>query len=187
MASAGAPIQDTSLVREVFMHVTRDLGAILGLEFELSGQIVERLRARPAGKRVIHISFKLGFEREGGSRRYGALLVPLPEAVTMAGSLLMLSGEAIARRRAEPNLDLAAKDALLEIGSMVAAAASTALAESGVAGVTVRSEGCQGVRADVRPAFPYEEGAELVVGRASACLPPFAPFEMLLLLPDVTQ
>ena len=185
MASARAPIQDTTLVREVFARVTRDLTAILGLELELSGQLVERLRFRPAGKRQIHLSFKLGFEREGQARRHGALLVPLPEAATMAGSLLMLPGEAIARCRASTSLDLAAKDALLEIGSMVAAACSTALAELGVAGVSVRSEGCQGVRADVRPAFPYEEGSELVVGRASASIGPFPPFEMLLLLPEL--
>lgn len=184
MAST-APLQDTTLVREAFARMTRDLTAILGIDLDLAGQLVERMRFRPAGRREIHISFKLAFERERGPRRFGALLVPLPEAVTMAGSLLMLPGEVIARRRASSSLDLAAKDALLEIGCMIAAACSGALAEVGVAGVSVRSEGCQGVRPDVRPAFPYEEGSELVVGRASACIQPFAPFEMLLLLPQL--
>lgn len=185
MASPGAPIQDTTLVREVFGRVTKDLTALLGVEVDLSGQVVERLRFRPAGRRVIHISFKLGFEREGQPRRFGALLVPLAEAVTLAGSLLMLSGDAIARRRGASSLDLASKDALLEIGSMIAAACSSALAEVGAAGISVRFEGCQGVRPDVRPALPYVEGSELVIGRASACIDPFAPFEMLLLLPDL--
>jgi hypothetical protein len=185
MPSTGSTVQDATLVRATFARIAHDLTAILGTRLDVAGQVVERQCFRPAGKRLIHISFRLGFEREGGSKRHGALLVPLPEAVTMASSLLMLSGEAIARRRAESSLDLAAKDALLEIGCMIAASSSSALAEAGLAGVTVCSEGCQGVRPDVRPAFPYVEGNELVVGRGSAALEPFAPFELLLLLPDL--
>ena len=49
----------------------------------------------------------------------------------------------------------------------------------------MHSEGCQGVRADVRPAFPYEEGSELIVARVGACFDPFPPFELILMLPPV--
>jgi len=47
----------------------------------------------------------------------------------------------------------------------------------------VRSEGCQGVRADVRPAFAYDEGSELIVGRAHMTLHDFDPFGVVLMLP----
>ena len=53
----------------------------------------------------------------------------------------------------------------------------------GVEGVQVGSEGCQGVKPDVRPALEYIEGDELVLGRAEAQIGDFDPFEMLLMIP----
>ena len=39
------------------------------------------------------------------------------------------------------------------------------------------------MRSSVRPAFPYVEGTELVVGRATARVHEFPPFEMITMLP----
>ena len=51
--------------------------------------------------------------------------------------------------------------------------------------VRVDSAGCQGVRPDIRPAFPYVEGQPLLVGVAESSLAGFEPFEMLLVLPEL--
>jgi len=103
----------------------------------------------------------------------------------MASLLLMRSEEEIAERRGLQHLDAAQKDALLEIGSLIGASLNTAVAELGLAGWSARSEGCQGVRAGVRPAFPYEEGSELIAGRAAGRIAGFPDFELLLLLPPL--
>ena len=49
--------------------------------------------------------------------------------------------------------------------------------------LSVTSKGCQGVRADVRPAFPYEEGAELLVVRAKTKVHDFPSFELIGMFP----
>jgi len=72
---------------------------------------------------------------------------------------------------------------MLEIDDMIASATASALAEHGVARWSVRSAGCQGVRAGIRPAFPYVEGSELVVGRVAARVEPFPAAELVLVLP----
>lgn len=183
MATTRVPIEDATLIRGVLTRVARELATMIGHELALEPPAVERALARPAGKGAVHISFKLALEREGGSKRFGALLVPLADAITLASYLLMTPEDALARRRAETRLDPALKDAMLELGSLIASAGQTALAEIGAAGWSMSAEGCQGVRADVRPAFPYSEGSALAVGRARARLEPFEPFELLLILP----
>jgi hypothetical protein len=179
------PLTDSGLIQAILGRMAQDLGMLMGHDLELNGLDVSRARTRPAGKDRIHISFKLGLTQDGGAKRFGALLVPLPEAITMAGFLLMMPLESLAPRRNDSALDSALKDALLEIGNMIGSASNTALASLGAAGFAMRSEGCQGVRPDVRPAFPYQEGAELVVGRATARFEPFPPFELILMLPPL--
>jgi hypothetical protein len=186
VAAKPTSLQDSALIRTLLERVAQDLGAILGRELVLTALDITRARSRPAGRGQVHISFKLGLTKEGGPKRFGALLVPLPEAITMAGCLLMLSEETLAARREESTLDLATKDALLEIGNVIGAAGGTALAALGAAGWSLQSEGCQGVRAGVRPAFPYEEGSDLVVARIGTTFDPFPPFELLLMLPPVS-
>ena len=178
-------VRDAQLVRGVLDRITQDLGAVMGCELALERTDVERVRSRPAGTGKVHISFKLGLGKEGGAVRHGCLLVPLPEAITMAGLLLMIPEEVLDAQREAMVLADSLKGAMLEIGNMVAAASSTALAGLGAAGWSVQSEGCQGVRADVRPAFPYEEGSELVVGRITARIDPFPSFAMILMLPTL--
>lgn len=156
---------------------------ILGHEVDLDDVRIERVQSRPAGPGQVHISFKLGFQAQDYRVDYGALLVPLPEAITMACLILMMPDETVMARRKEPTLDSTLKDAMLEIGNMIGGATNTAVAESGYLSWTARSVGCQGVRAGVRPAFPYEEGHELVVARARAKVGHFPEFELLLILP----
>ena len=180
-----ARIQDSALIGAILDRVSHSLAAITGCGLGHGGLTVARERTRPAGRSAIHISFKLCFDHDGGRTLYGALLVPLPEAITMACYLLMMPEDAAASRRAEPTPDPCLKEAMLEIGSLIASACNTALAALGAAGWTVRSEGCQGVRANVRPAFPYAEDDELVVGRVTARLAPFPPFELIVMLPPV--
>lgn len=174
---------DAQLVGAILRRLNLDLGMMLGRELAFAAPRLERARTRPAGQGSIHISFKLAFRPEGGEHRHGALLVPLASAITMACSLLMMPEETVMQRREEAVLDPALKDAMLEIGSMIGGATNTVLAELGLAGWSARSEGCQGVRADVRPAFSYPEGSELVVGRVATTFEPFPPFELLLLVP----
>ena len=176
---------DTQLLGGILRRIHTDLSMMLGHELEFGAPAVERQRARPIGKGTVHISFKLGFQDGSGETRHGCLLVPLAEAITMACFLLMIAEENVAARRTEPALDATQKDALLEIGSMIGGAANTALAELGLAGWSVRTEGCQGVRADVRPAFPYEDGAELLVAELSAALAPYPSFRLCLMVPPL--
>jgi hypothetical protein len=185
MTTPAVAVTDPALVGGILRRLNADLGMILGRELVFAAPRLERVGARPAGKGCIHISFKLAFRSESGAKRHGALLVPLPDAITMACFLLMIPEETVTARREETSLDTALKDAMLEIGNMIGGATNTALAELGLAGWSARSEGCQGVRADVRPAFPYTEGSELVVARVETNLEPFAPFELLLLLPPM--
>lgn len=183
MATTRAPIDDATLITGLLARITSELGTMIGHELVVEAPAVERAHTRPAGKGQVHVSFKLALGRADGSKRFGALLVPLAEAITMASYLLMTPDDELPRRRAETQLDPALKDAMLELGSLIASACRTALAEIGAAGWSMSAEGCQGVRADVRPAFPYSEGSALAVGRARARLEPFEPFELLLILP----
>jgi hypothetical protein len=186
MTHATSPrIQDTRLISTILERVGQSLEAILGCDLVRSGLTVARERTRPAGEATIHISFKLGFSQGGGRRLHGALLLPLPDAITMACYLLMMPEDAVLSRRHELTLDPPLKQAMLELGNLIGSASTTAMAYLGAAGWSVRSEGCQGVRADVRPAFPYDEGDELVVGRVTGRLVPFPPFELILMVPPL--
>jgi hypothetical protein len=176
--------QDEQLVAGILERLTEELASFFGRPIELTSRQVERATTRPAGKGVIHISFRLTFTQDG-TERHGALLLPLPEAITLADLLLLAPEEDLGRHRQEATLDGTLKGAMLEVGNMIGAAVHAALPGLGLSSWSVRSEGCQGVRADVRPAFPYTEGSELIVGRVTASIRPFPPFELLLILPAI--
>lgn len=171
------------MVAAILARIGEDLGMMLGHDVEFAVPRVERARTRPAGTGKVHISFKLGFVPRTGGKRHGAVLVPLPDAITMSCFLLMIPDESVASRRTETAPDATLKDALLEIGNMIGGAVNTALDTLGLAGWSARTEGCQGVRPGVRPAFPYEEGSELVVARVGMLLAPFPVFDLILILP----
>jgi hypothetical protein len=183
--TAPTTIQDDALIAGVLDRLAAELATMMGHELALSAPKVERATTRPAGKGQVHISFKLGLVRDGGAKSHGALLVPLPDAITMAGFLLMMPEESVPGLRAQTELEPAIKDAMLELGNLVASAGQSALIDLGALGWSLVSEGCQGVRADVRPAFPYREGEPLIVGRAQARLEEFTAFELIVVLPPL--
>lgn len=175
---------DERFAQECVRRVAADLSMITDRPFAIESVRVERVNVRPAGAGVVHISFKLATQR-GSDIRHGAMIVPFEHAVSLGSWLLMMNDEDVARRKAAQTLDQTTKDALQEIGNFVASACDAALRSLGVEDVRVRSEGCQGVRAGVRPAFHYAEGSELVVGRARATLGTSAPFEIITMLPPM--
>ena len=171
-------------IEEIFERIAGDLAMIADREFSIASIETERMDSRPAGEGEIHISFKLGFETPDGNQ-HGCLLIPLRDAICLSCYLMMVSDDAVAKKRDETDLDSTTKDAMLEVGNFVAGATDSGLRALGVEGVTVGSEGCQGVKPDVRPALVYTDGTTLAVGRAKAKLHDFPEFEMLLILPDL--
>src|SRR5688500_23569 len=117
--SLSASAADTALIGTVLRCVASDLGVILGEPFYIENERVERVHERPAGSGKIHISFKLGLKSDNARIKHGTLLMPLPEAITMACLLLMIPSETVALRRNESKLDAGLKDAMLEIGNMI--------------------------------------------------------------------
>lgn len=172
-------------VEEVFLRISGDLGLIADRRIEVGPVATEVANARPAGRGKIHVSFRLGFEQAEGLL-HGALLVPLPDAITLGCYLMMVPDEAVKAKRALTTLDTGLKDALMEVANFIGGATDAALRGLGVEGLKVHSEGCQGVRADVRPALGYVEGAALLVGRSMLQIHTWAPFEAVLILPELT-
>lgn len=179
-------LDDFTLVQTILARVQSDLGAIIDRELALEDVRAERAASRPAGADAVHVSFKLAFRR-GDAERHGCLLVPLPDALTLAGYLQMLPDPVVEERRELDAPDAATKDAILEIGNMIGAAVEAALKSLHLESWSARSAGCQGVRAHVRPAFPYMEGDALVVGRARLGVEPFPAFETILMLPPLAE
>jgi len=171
-----------TLVRNIFERIASNLTVLLSRQMTVSGVKAESVYGRVAGTGRIHISFKLGFAR-GDVQGHGCLLVPLPDAICLGGYLLMLPDAIVTDARDQTTLDSDLKDAMLEIGNFVGGAIDEAIRSTAMAPVTVRSEGCQGVRADVRPCFGYEEGTELIIGRATARVHQFPEFELILMIP----
>lgn len=186
-ASTVEPAGETEIAwaREMLEPVADNLGTLLGTSCELRLGEVERLDSRPAGEGSIHISFKLGFKTDIAVL-HGCLLVPFADAVSLAGMMMEVPRAELDDLRGSEALDPTQKDAMLEIGNMIATSADEALGPLGFDGVHVRSEGCQGVRAGVRPALVYEEGATLVVGRVELQVGDFPPSEALLILPELS-
>jgi hypothetical protein len=174
------------MAEETFQRIAGDLAMITDRAIEVQSVSVQRLRERAVGRGGVHISFKLGFQY-AGEILHGCILVPLPDAVTLACYLMMVPDDAVKAKRSLQTLDASLKDALLEVGNFVGGATDAALRGLGIAGIQVRSESCQGVRAGVRPAFAYRDGDELVVGRAQVRVHDWPAFEAVLLLPAFTD
>ena len=157
---------------------------LLDQELAFTSIETERESKRPAGKGSIHISFKLGFQVKSAALQ-GCLLLPLADAISLAGNLLEIPESGIRSKRNLDTLDTGLKDAMVEIGNMVGGSAGTALRSLDIDTVKVKFAGCQGIRAGVRPAMIYGEGTPLIVGRARATLSPFPEFNVILILPDL--
>jgi hypothetical protein len=178
-------VDPQELIASILSRMAADLSVIMDREVYIEPPITELCVHRPAGRDRVHVSFKLGVESEGKSKQ-GCLLLPLPDAVALAGFMMMLGDEATARERARTDLDGPFKEALLEVGKYVAGACDAVLRSVGE-NCSTRSDGCQGVRADVRPTLEYREGDPLFVARARARVHTFESFELILVLPAVQQ
>lgn len=179
-------LDETELASSVLARMATDLSMIMDRELVVEDVRVERRTQRPAGSARVHISFKLGIE-VGGASRQGCLLVPLPDANALAAFLMMLPDADVARERQRTELDGPFKEALLEVGKFLAGACDSVLRQALPVQSTTRSDGCQGVRANVRPALSYREGDALMVTRARARVHNFEPFELILTLPSFTD
>ena len=183
MPSTAETARETALVGDLLARVALDLGQLLDREIVVENVRAQRVRRRTAGPRQVHVSFKLNVRGSHGAGQ-GCFLVPLPDALTLAASLLMAPEEEIARARAAAAPDPMTKDALLELDNFLAGACDAVLRDRGLY-ASIQPGGCQGVRADVRPALDYTEGEGLVLGAAKLRVGSFEPFELLLLLPEL--
>jgi hypothetical protein len=183
--AAGA-VGDELFIEETFQRIAGDLGMIADRAIDVADVTTERVRHRASGRNVVHVSFKLGIQHED-EILHGVLLVPLPDAITLACYLMMIPDDGVKTKRALTTLDAGLKDAMMEVGNFVGGATDAALRGLGLPGVEVRSEGCQGVRANVRPAFAYVEGSELVVGRCKLRIHTWPQFDAILMLPPLSS
>ncbi len=174
-------LSGADLAGRVFDRLAIDLGMILDREIELELAYAEEVRARSAGEDQVHISFKVGLNGKHG-RSSGCFLIPLPDAMTLAGLLMMLEDHEIEDLRKTRELERAEKDALLEVGNFVAGALDTVI-RTWMPGASAHSEGCQGVRAGVRPALDYDEGDPLLQAQGSMSVEGFTSCPVTLLLP----
>jgi hypothetical protein len=176
---------DTQAASRILRRVCDDVSTVIDRPMTFRDPRVSRIERRASGDGQIHISFKLEM-RQDGLARHGCLLLPLPEAISLACYLMMVPDDIVAQHRKQKDLERTLKDAMLEIGNFVGGATEAALREFQPEGrISVRSRGCQGVRAGVRPAFPYEEGSPLILTRATAQVAEFKEFELLLQLPPL--
>ena len=180
--TANKVVTDLELVENMLERISADLGMIIDREFKISSATVERADKRAEGRSKIHISFKLCFKSKGESL-HGCALMPLPDAISLAAYLMMVPDDAVKTHRSTTNLDRSTKDAMLEVGNFVGGATDAVVRSWFSDKISVRSQGCQGVRANVRPAFPRTEGEELILGRATARIHDFPEFEIILMLP----
>lgn len=169
-------------VEEIFQRIASDLSMITDRDLAVSGIDTTVEETRPAGREKIHISFRLGFQQPDRTD-HGCLLIPLPDAISLACCLMMVPTDVVRSSRSLETLDGTTKDAMLEVGNFICGATDSALRALGMDDVKVCFEGCQGVRADVRPALVYREGDALVVGRAQAALADFSEDTMILIVP----
>lgn len=173
--------EDLDLVTSIFERIGADLSMVVDRQIAAENVRVERANRRAVGENQVHISFKLAIQR-GETTHQGCLLVPLPDAIALSAYLMMMADDVVAQERERTEVDRPMKEALLEVGNFVAGACDAVLRKT-LERCSVRPAGCQGVRADVRPALTYSEGDELVVARASGRIGNFEPFEMILQLP----
>jgi hypothetical protein len=169
---------------EALERIAADLTMITDRTMAIDTPNVELATQRAAGRGQIHISFKLGFRR-GAQLSHGTLIVPLSASIALASWFLMMSDAEVESLRRMSAPDASTKSALLEVGSFVANAFEASLRSLGIEGVRVHSEGCQGVNRDLRPAFPHNDGDDLLVARTNARLADGDPFEIVLMMPPI--
>ena len=176
---------ESQLVEELLQRIASDISMITDRDLVVTVKSVQKWAERPAGKGKIHISFRLGFQEKDGVK-HGCLLLPLPDAISLACYLMMVPDDGVKGKRSLKTLDDSIKDAMLEVGNFIGGAADAALREAVGVSAKVRSEGCQGVRPNVRPALVYNEGTSLLVGAAKGQVHEYPEFDMILMLPELS-
>jgi len=167
---------------ESIRRIAETLGMIIDKPIRVESIQIESVEQRAAGRGSVHISFKLAFQYQG-KLGHGALLVPLADAITIGCYLMMMPEESVKSQRAQSTLSAGLKDALMEVGNFVGGASDAALRGLGLEGIRVLSEGCQGVEANLVPAFVHPDKSPLVLCRARLRVDSWPPFEALLMLP----
>lgn len=175
-------VTDEEFCCDILERISSDLGMIIDREFAIDRIKVSRAEKRPEGKSKIHISFRIGF-RTPNSVMQGCMLIPLPDALTLSAYLMMVPDDAIKSHRNTTTLDSGTKDAMLEVGNFIGGASDAVIRGLFPEGYSVRFEGCQGVRANVRPALEYTEGDTLVVAKSKAKIHDLPGFDLILMLP----
>ncbi|MCI0548992.1 MAG: hypothetical protein L0027_17140 [Candidatus Rokubacteria bacterium] len=173
---------DLAFFTSLFRSVAADLAMILDTEVSMEIKGAERHKKRASGVGKVHISFRFLIHHEGEDH-HGSVLVPLPDAIGLAGFLMMHEAAEVEQDRKREDLDRPLKEAMLEVGNFIAGAIDAVIRTWYPPESSCRSTGCQGVRADVRPAFPYREGRELVIGRARTRVAKYPEFEAIVQLP----
>ena len=174
---------DKKLVKRIGDQIGSDLSMIIDRDLAINSIEVERITERVAADGGIHISFRLEFQVEGEAYQ-GCLLMPLPDAVSVACYLMVMPDEGVKAQRSKDTLDRSTKDAMLEVGNFVGGSSDAILRKwNQDAQLSCRSIGCQGVASDDVPNFTYELGSELILARIEATLGEFSPFTMLLQIP----
>ena len=115
------------VLQNVFERVASDLSMIADRDIEVHSIAYEERQDRAAGSSVVHIAFRFGVRAAGGGVHHGALLVPLAEAISVAGYVMMAPEDRVAAMRESGEVDIAVKKALVEVGAFVAAAGDAAL------------------------------------------------------------
>ncbi len=169
---------------EILNRIASDVSIVADVPIQLSGVEVTTEDDRPTGDEVVHISFRLTFQEEGRTSQ-GCLLMPLSDAQVLAGGLMMQPPTRLDEARKSDELAPAAKEAVMELGTFFAGAAESALRDLGHVLVQVQHQGCQGVRADVRPRLDFTDDATFLVGRCKAQLSEYDAQVWVMVLPQL--
>ena len=152
MSSPHSTQPDSDWTSRALARVAEDWAMMIDHEVSIENVQVERESSAPACEGSVHIAFQFGLTHaELGPRYRGALLVPLPDALTMAAYLMMTPENQIAGARAAQAPDSATKDSLMELSSILASALDGVVQDSFEGTWSVTSLGCQGVREGAVP------------------------------------
>jgi len=185
--ATGSPCSadEVRLAEECVHKIAGDLSMLAERSLVVLSIAVEKHGRRPVAARRVHVSFKFGIEH-AQAVRHGCVLVPLPDALALAGCLMMLGDDEVALQRVRPAPDAALRDALVDVDALMARSIELALASVGLSRMRTGPESCQGVRADARPALDHAEGDELVVATGLVQLHVWPPFELTVVLPALS-
>jgi hypothetical protein len=185
-SGAGTKAAHAQRVTELVQRVATDLSMIIERDVRVLSCDVQRSADRAGGSNVVHISLKQAY-RLGERSAHGCLLVPLSDALTLAGFFLMLPDDVVEAQRSLSTVDAITKDALLEVASFVAGSLASALGGAAPATLEIRSASCQGLRPGALPALTHEAGSEWWIARAQIQIHAFAPADVVLLLPSLVD